>query len=1222
MLKIAILIENFVIIFGLCFLLFSPTLFIDSYAKSDENFEFSSSNSYIFQSVLKDPRKNSSYYDFIIQDNIGYNQIIGNINEVLVQRKLINRTTIPFNYKLIYYSPQLLPAAYDLNKSKMNDINMELFSVDLNNGSIYIKTANEPTLEYLCMKNSFCSCLACIFNLNVIYSTENRVNAETIRVFVDDKNDYAPEFFAKSAYLTVNVSELSRIGDTFKLEDAVAYDDDAFYNQIVYYISDNDITSKTEKYEQRSNLFDVSILAGGSTNTRDLNLILKTHLDYEKVKSYELFLIAKDNGLPISYKNSKRLLINVIDENDHSPVCEKSLFVAYVHENKLVRNFLQIKATDADTDLNAKLTYWIFSDGPLMLTNDSIYNDQVINSSMSKSSSIGSGSTIFHIDHHTGSLSLATHLDYEKQTTYELIIKVIDSGLRKKRSTYCAARVNVLDVNDNRAKMKVIKYLNESVQRDYYVINTMSNEDSLEAMTTHLVSTQPQLSYVYESFKSIAYDVRSVYDEQPNEIEVYENNNSNIVVALIRVIDKDSIGNYKFLIESATTSSQEDINLFEVRQSDKSNREYDLVVTGSFDSEKIQHYRLKITLFDLEDANMFDEYKRKDSALMIDRNPSRFLADEINFKETIFESINVLDVNDNRPKFVKKFYEFTLKENEFDISINPKKSIEAFDLDTSEANSKLLYKVVDKSSNFTHYASQHIFIDPSTQHTNHPTLILKAPFDYELVGGQFELYLNAYDADNFTDSTAISIRIEDVNDNLPMFMNENATFSIKENMQPNSFVGQVIAVDKDSAGPNSDLSFRIQSDYHNNLFKIFKSGFISNKVSFDRETQSSFVIKIEAFDHGEPRLSSIGTYFIKIEDENDNGPYFVYPNTKTRYMCIKMPTFYESSTFSLRNLTELKVFDMKAKDLDNGENGKLTYGVEEPFDLLYANADNGSVYLNLSRLNFNSTLELNKYKKTFDLKMSVRDGGTPELSSTLKLVLYLNYDAYELPKSVLKALQSENQFDIFNNQQQDQKLTYKGKEFFDELIESESFSFDSAKAKDFFQIVSNGVLIIILLVVLVFMIFVACFILFIVYRKPKNKPKLSKSSSALHKGKTSVANSHESVNGTYTTSVSCSTSSQEESSRHNSAYLRLFKWFERIRSLIKKKISLNNVSSAKFFSNFRLYAKRENQENLTVIVCLHICKLLVVFFVLIANKKLKSILFLNESALGQRCFIM
>jgi hypothetical protein len=1046
--------------------LISTLLLLNKFASSYENLKKNKNLNGLYAHI-QDPRKNASYYDIHVKENVKYGSVIGYVKEVLIEKNLINPTNLINNYKLIYYSPQLIPSInYNSNENSSAHFSSEpLFSVDNTDGSIQIKTPNEPILEHLCMKRNYCACFSCIIALNVIYSTENKINAVTIRVFIDDKNEKAPTFYSDESTFTVNISESSQIGDYFTLNNAAAYDTDAFYNQVTYYISDRNINSASDSSEQLSNLFEVSTL---DTESKNLNLVLKTHLDYETSKTYEVFLIAKDNGPSINVlKSSKRLIVNVLDENDNSPVCEKSLFIENVNENKAHKYFLQIRANDLDSGMNALLQYSIMPD-------NKEENGQ-----------------LFEIEKYTGWLSIKQPLDYEKKSHYELMIKVNDSNAINSFSTYCSARINVIDLNDNPAKMKIIKYLNESVQKGYYALNTMSADMANE----------------HESSEQVDSKLRN---ELNNQIELYENNQADLVLALIRVFDSDTLSNYKFLIQSST-QSQEDISMFRIRMSDRSNREFELYTTRPVDSDFIQNYRLKITLFDLE------EKQTNSSKLMLDKRPHR-LNSKNNFEIVLFERIKMLDLNDNKPQFLKKSYEFTVPENKFNMSINEMKSIEVFDLDSSSLYSRLSFRILDKD-NLTNYAHKYIYV--SEENNNYPSLFLLKPLDFETHGKQFEFNLFAFDNENNSDVANVILKIQDLNDNPPIFTNENSTFYVKENTPINGFVGQVIATDKDSIGLNSDISYRIlNEDQIQNLFKVYKSGMISTRSILDREVQDFYSLKVQAYDYGNPSLSSIATFYVQIVDENDNQPYFVYPAPGTKHMQLKLPTYKHMPN-------RVKLFDVKAVDKDFGDNGKLEYKIEDSKRLLEVDTLNGSVYLNNLSQGFKNTSEI---KEILDVYLLIADSGSPSLNASMNLTLYLNYDMHELPVEVINSIRNVsnlNDFPFIHNRKFDP-----------------SFDMHPNSNSLFYRNVSNSVLIIILMAILLFMMLVTCFIFITIYKRVKNKKKSSSSK------KPNLAQS--STTSTYNSNFDFSTSSSQ-----------MQKCIDQVKVYLKTHCNLSKASSFK-----------------------------------------------------------
>ena len=187
------------------------------------------------EQVIQDPRKNASLYDLKINQAHSYS-IVGNIGDILLKKRLINSTSSIQKYKLIYYSPQLLLSnLFALRPHSLFGIGPDaeaLFTVDILNGSIHINLpAGESALEYLCLSNSYCACFSCIFTLNFIYETRNKINSETIRLFIDELNEQAPRFHQDTP-LVLDIAESSRIGQVFKLSNIAATDSSVYYNKI------------------------------------------------------------------------------------------------------------------------------------------------------------------------------------------------------------------------------------------------------------------------------------------------------------------------------------------------------------------------------------------------------------------------------------------------------------------------------------------------------------------------------------------------------------------------------------------------------------------------------------------------------------------------------------------------------------------------------------------------------------------------------------------------------------------------------------------------------------------------------------------------------------------------------------------------------------------------------------------------------------------------------
>lgn len=82
-------------------------------------------------------------------------------------------------------------------------------------------------------------------------------------------------------------------------------------------------------------------------------------LDREQVNSYDLVIEAKDKGTP-SLKSTVHCKITVTDLNDNKPIFEKSSYdVSIFENNRRVTKILDVRATDADIDVNGKV-YFMF----------------------------------------------------------------------------------------------------------------------------------------------------------------------------------------------------------------------------------------------------------------------------------------------------------------------------------------------------------------------------------------------------------------------------------------------------------------------------------------------------------------------------------------------------------------------------------------------------------------------------------------------------------------------------------------------------------------------------------------------------------------------------------------------------------------------------------------------------------------------------------------------
>ncbi|CAI9733427.1 protocadherin beta-16-like [Octopus vulgaris] len=215
-----------------------------------------------------------------------------------------------------------------------------------------------------------------------------------------------------------------------------------------------------------------------------------------------------------------------------------------------------------------------------------------------------------------------------------------------------------------------------------------------------------------------------------------------------------------------------------------------------------------------------------------------------------------------------------------------------------------------------------------------------------------------------------SVIITDVNDEHPKFSKKFYQFWTKENNQANISIGVLSATDAD-LGAGGQLHFSLSSSNESKTpFQISKDGVISAKEPLDREQQGCYKFEVMACDKGTPSLSSTASINVIITDENDNAPYFTFPPNNPFPLDI-----------SYHNSSQNNITILKAKDIDWGQNAFLTYNIISGNNRSLFDINHYSGLLLFAR-----QISVND-SGVHELQISVKDSGTPSLSSLTNLTL-------------------------------------------------------------------------------------------------------------------------------------------------------------------------------------------------------------------------------------------
>ncbi|XP_065441265.1 cadherin-19 isoform X1 [Chrysemys picta bellii] len=249
------------------------------------------------------------------------------------------------------------------------------------------------------------------------------------------------------------------------------------------------------------------------------------------------------------------------------------------------------------------------------------------------------------------------------------------------------------------------------------------------------------------------------------------------------------------------------------------------------------------------------------------------------FSGTATVTINLSDINDNKPIFQQKFYYMNISEAAPPGSTIGK--IMAEDSDIGE-NAAMNYVIEGEES---------LLFDIITNNeTQEGIVILKERVDFESKR-RYSVRVKAVNRQMddhfmkegpFEDTTIIKISVEDA-DEPPVFTSQNYVMEIAEGATNGSFVGVITARDPDNA--NSPIRYSIvHSTYLKRLFSInAHNGTIIITKLLDRETAAWHNITVTATEMRNPEQVSEVIVYVQVLDVNDHAPEF--PKHYEIYVC-------------------------------------------------------------------------------------------------------------------------------------------------------------------------------------------------------------------------------------------------------------------------------------------------------------------------------------------------
>ncbi|XP_014745788.1 PREDICTED: protocadherin-23 [Sturnus vulgaris] len=669
-------------------------------------------------------------------------------------------------------------------------------------------------------------------------------------------------------------------------------------------------------------------------------IYLRKHLNYECAQMLSFrALVSTSEDKKLRQNASTSIIVNVLDENDHSPMFMRKSYFFEVEENLIPSGVVgTITAVDKDSGRNGQLSYFLLSDGKY-----------------------------FKINSNTGEIINWAALDREERAHHVLQVLVTDAG-RPRRSATAAVRISVRDRNDHAPRFPqgalrrqvlegqpsgtlvttIFAKDFDSGNNSVVLYSVESEEDigyfQIDAVSGELRTTQPLSHAERSNYRMIitAKDqgIPSLQGSATVYIQVIPlpNGRSGFSQDFKHFVIPENFKPAQVLDSLKAPSNHLALNRklhFSIAKDDNVNFEIDsltgeLYLSKELDYETDSHFLLQVIIKDYN-------------------NPQQ--------NSTVFLSIDVEDKNDNSPYFQEDFVVIGIEEN---VPVGTLVyTFNAKDGDGSFLNSKIEY-----SLEMSNRGENQFLIHPL-----YGTLTTASPLDREITCSVILTVFAEDQAINLTDrrlvSLAVKIVILDINDNSPSFMSSPLSY-VMEDVEVGFLVHRVIAKDPDE-GRNGQVTYNILSGNENKAFVLDKiTGLLTTAQFLDREVQECYSLTVIALDDGSPALSATQVLTIIVLDVNDETPVF-------------LKQLYETEVHENRDPGEF-VIRVEAVDRDAGLNSFLQYEIlpGTGYEKFKMNSDSGELVTaaSLDR----------EAQEVFSIKVLVRDSGTPSLSSTVTVI--------------------------------------------------------------------------------------------------------------------------------------------------------------------------------------------------------------------------------------------
>ncbi|GFS22945.1 protocadherin-9 [Elysia marginata] len=359
----------------------------------------------------------------------------------------------------------------------------------------------------------------CVLELRVGARSETDLQKYSIVVNLLDINDNSPRF--NQTTFTQPIPESVQVGKKYPLPGALD-DDRGPGNSIQSYSIrpfnglPNDGTFEVE-FSQKLD------------GTSDVSLVVRRSLDRETRDNYNLVLTAVDGGSdPSPREGSMSIIVQVLDDNDHTPMFDQARYSVQVGENTVSGAvIITLTATDGDIGPNAALQYRL-----------SVHQDASV-------------ARQFAVDRVTGELTARVALT---SGSYTIIVEAVDGGSRQ-RVNQTVVEVTVIDTENN-PPLITVDPLNEG--SPWALI---SEEAKVDDLVAHVTVFDPDSG---PNGAVLCYSQSAFFDLHPQEDNDY-------LVVVAKPLDREVTPEFRVTLfcEDSGSPKLNDTQVFDVLVKDE-----------------------------------------------------------------------------------------------------------------------------------------------------------------------------------------------------------------------------------------------------------------------------------------------------------------------------------------------------------------------------------------------------------------------------------------------------------------------------------------------------------------------------------------------------------------------------------------------------------------------------------------------------------------------------